>query len=482
MNKKYLKTAKELRPKLKKTDIIAKGEYGVIRKNEPRVFDLGNYCVGKAHLKLSALGVFDAPVLIKFFFAETESELAVNVNEYNGTLSGGWLQEEIVHVDELPCTLRLPRRYACRYIRMEIMAKSPYYDVSVNKLIFREETSAQKEIKSIGDTEKEKRIDAVALRTLRCCMQDVFEDGPKRDRRLWLGDLRIQALVNYTTYKNYDLVKRCLYLFAGTADEDGRVFGSVFTKPKIYVNGGKMFDYPMLFAATVLEYLEASGDEETARELFWLALRQAELLKDAFDENGRLTKDETIGWCFIDWDEKLDKLACGYAVYVYGLKATERLCRRLGETAPSWLLAEIAEKSELAKRFYYDETRGLFVDCNGAVSYMQNAWACLAGLFSTDENKKILQNLRVESGARLPVTPYGYHYYAQALCECGDLQEAKRVIDSYWGKMTELGADTFFEVFDPENPLASPYGCAAINSHCHAWSCSPAYFYRKFGF
>ena len=22
-------------------------------------------------------------------------------------------------------------------------------------------------------------------------MQDVFEDGPKRDRRLWLGDLRL---------------------------------------------------------------------------------------------------------------------------------------------------------------------------------------------------------------------------------------------------------------------------------------------------
>ena len=27
-------------------------------------------------------------------------------------------------------------------------------------------------------------------------MQDVFEDGPKRDRRLWLGDLRLEALAN----------------------------------------------------------------------------------------------------------------------------------------------------------------------------------------------------------------------------------------------------------------------------------------------
>ncbi|MFR6136264.1 MAG: hypothetical protein ACLUI0_06370 [Blautia massiliensis (ex Durand et al. 2017)] len=62
------------------------------------------------------------------------------------------------------------------------------------------------------DDEMAKKLDRVSLRTLQNCMQDVFEDGPKRDRRLWLGDLRLQALANYETFKNYDLVKRCLYL------------------------------------------------------------------------------------------------------------------------------------------------------------------------------------------------------------------------------------------------------------------------------
>ena len=57
-------------------------------------------------------------------------------------------------------------------------------------------------------------LDRVARHTLRDCMQTVFEDGPKRDRRLWLGDLRLQALANYATYRNYDLVKP-LYLLAG---------------------------------------------------------------------------------------------------------------------------------------------------------------------------------------------------------------------------------------------------------------------------
>jgi len=30
-----------------------------------------------------------------------------------------------------------------------------------------------------------------------------------------------------------------------------------------------------------------------------------------------------------------------------------------------------------------------------------------------------------------------------------------------------------------EISLASPYGTPLLNSHCHAWSCAPAWFLRK---
>lgn len=59
-----------------------------------------------------------------------------------------------------------------------------------------------------------KAIYDVSVKTLLDCMQTVFEDGPKRDRRLWLGDLRLQALANYYTFNDLSLVKRCLYLLA----------------------------------------------------------------------------------------------------------------------------------------------------------------------------------------------------------------------------------------------------------------------------
>ena len=90
-------------------------------------------------------------------------------------------------------------------------------------------------------------LDRIARRTLRDCMQTVFEDGPKRDRRLWLGDLRLQALANYATYRNYDLVKRSLYILAGTATDKGLV-GTCPSSGRSRRGGNTILDYTALFA------------------------------------------------------------------------------------------------------------------------------------------------------------------------------------------------------------------------------------------
>ena len=52
-------------------------------------------------------------------------------------------------------------------------------------------------------------------------MQTVYEDGPKRDRRLWIGDLYLEALANAHTFKNHELTKHCLYLLAAFANDEG---------------------------------------------------------------------------------------------------------------------------------------------------------------------------------------------------------------------------------------------------------------------
>ena len=73
-----------------------------------------------------------------------------------------------------------------------------------------------------------------------------------------------------------------------------------------------------------------------------------------------------------------------------------------------------------------------------------------------------------------------HHYVMEAMMKLGMKDEAIAYMKSYWGEMVELGADTFWEAYDPQNPELSPYSDPIINSFCHAWSCSPSYFIRKY--
>src|SRR5690606_13704282 len=73
-----------------------------------------------------------------------------------------------------------------------------------------------------------KQMDVIAAATLRDCMQTVFEDGPRRDQRLWTGDLRLQALTSYVSLQSHDLVKRSLYLLAAFPRADGLLPGDVY--------------------------------------------------------------------------------------------------------------------------------------------------------------------------------------------------------------------------------------------------------------
>ena len=99
-------------------------------------------------------------------------------------------------------------------------------------------------------------MDRVALRTMQGCMQKGFEDGPKRDRRLWIGDLRLQAQTNYVTFHNNDLVKHDLYLYAGLTMNEGRVGACLFTEPKYQVDDTALFDYSFDISAEVTEVHE----------------------------------------------------------------------------------------------------------------------------------------------------------------------------------------------------------------------------------
>lgn len=452
---------------------------------ESFILDFGEHFTGQLILSLRRFEIpVDAPVRLSLVFGEVPAEVIEPFDPFPGTLTRAWLQDETVNIDEVPQTVRLPRRYAFRYVKVTVVSASRHGKFGFSDIRAEAVTAAdeQRLAPFTARNEEEAALDRVSLRTLRDCMQTVFEDGPKRDRRLWLGDLRLQAQANYVSYRNYPLVKRSLYILAGTATDKGLVGTCSFERPEPVRGGNSILDYTALLAPTVLEYLEASGDRKTALDLWPLVLKQLDFTLEPVNAEGLFVPPKSW-WLFIDWHPTLDKQAPEQAIVLYGLKATLKLAQKIGKAQEAAFIAEIIPRMEAAaRRQLWDEALGLFVSGpRREVSWASQAWMVLAGVPSPEQAKRAMSGVLRDARAVRPVTPYLHHYVVEALLAAGLREEGLALLQSYWGGMVRKGADTFWEVYVPGDDFLSPYQSHLMNSYCHAWSCTPTYFLRRAG-
>ena len=480
VNERFLEKAEKLKKELLHQSVTAESDGRELNSGDEVIFDFGDHYVGYVSCELiPSRHHQDAPLYLQFQFAEIKEELDSNYSDYHGWISSSWIQDERVHVDVLPAVLHLERRYAFRYVRIRVLAASDNYSVRIPKLTADTVSSADyAKVTYPALSDRDSRIDEIALRTLHSCMQDVFEDGPKRDRRLWLGDLRLEALANYQTFRNYDLVKRCLYLFAGSTLEQGRLASNVFITPTVECDYQSMFDYTLFFINVLWDYYQATGDRETLEDLEPVCLKQHELLKNSFEENGLLDMKKA-GMVFVDWNFELDKQAAGQAIYIYALNDLIGIEKALNRSA-SELERELTDRKQAALKLLDSET-GLFVSGeNKQMSVASQIWMILAEVLTAEEGRDVIMRMNEHPEIIKLNSPYGYHHLIQAMINVGMKDEAHDLMQKYWGGMADRGSDTFWEIYNPENPEESPYGGLVVHSFCHAWSCTPAYFYRKY--
>jgi hypothetical protein len=452
-------------------------EESALRKGDSVCLDFGTHLVGRVTLELDSKGSHqDAPAWFALSFAETLGELEENTDDYEGWVSSSWIQREVIHVDVLPYSLRLPRRYAFRYMRITVLDTSPKYHLLIKRVLCRTETSADPDAcrpRRLDDPLLD-RIYSVSLKTLKNCMQTVFEDGPKRDRRLWMGDLRIEALANYASYRNYSLVKRCLYLFGGSRFPDGRVSACLFTDPEPEADDTFLFDYALMYTVALEEYMRETDDAEALEDLYETAMEQIEYGLSQCTEND-LISPQAAKDTFIDWNEEMDKTACAQGVLIYSLDYAIYLAERRKDTGrAAYLKGRQAALREAARKAFWSEEQKCFLS-NGEASPASQVWMVLSGVSTPDQSVSAMRQAAILAHDVPMQTPYLHHYYVEAMLKAGLYDEAVSHLKSYWGSMLEAGADTFWDAWDPEHPDFSPYGGTAINSYCHAWSCGPAY-------
>ena len=458
-----------------------------MKRGESVILDFGEHCTGYFSVNAASVGSHqDSPLSIFVQFAEIPAELETKSADYDGWLSKSWIQEELLHVDTLPARLEFPRRYSFRYAKITVIDTSPKWQVVFSEPEVKAKTSAdysrlpQKFAKTKIDSELQKICD-VSVKTLSECMQLVFEDGPKRDRRLWLGDLRLQALANYETFASKDLVKRCLYLFAAVSAEDGRMPADVFTAGEIEADDTFLFDYTLFFPCALFDYIEHFSDDEALFDLYPAAKNAVDSSLKYLDSAGKLILDESYP-AFIDWSSSFDKTSAAQGVLIYALNRFVQLAKKAGDKDAE-KYSVIAEKAKkYARENLFDKEKNLFVSGeNREISIASQVWLVLADVFSAEENERVMKNaIAMLFPVRQIATPYMYHHIAEALFHAGLKSEGVALIKNYWGAMIRRGADTFWEAFEIENAEYSPYGSPAVNSYCHAWSCTSVYLVNKY--
>ena len=456
------------------------------KRNKVMIVDFGEHLTGTFTCTFDTMfNIADAPVRFRLTFAEMPSELGEPFDPYRGGLSRAWLQDEIVTLQYVPYTIAIPRRLAFRYVKIELLNASSYFDVCVSDMTAVATSSVQDSKFALAPQTDPliRRINEVGLNTLKECMQTVYEDGPKRDMRLWIGDLYLEALANAYSYQEHGLTKRCLYLLAALSKPSGILNSNIAEMPTPRGLNSVTLDYCLLYNVALHEYLKASGDLQTAQDLWPVAVNQLRLAQGYLDDNGLYdTSKRPQYWLVFDWKDGFDRHASIQGLMTFAFTHTYELAKLLGRESEVAEIPSLVKKMKKTSReHFYDKKQGVFVSGKDRqVSYLSQAWMTLSETLSAKECAEALKAAIHNPEACYPGSPYGYHYVIEALVKCGLGREARDMMTYYWGGMVEKGADTFWEVYDPNDDCRSPYGSHLVNSYCHAWSCTPVYFINKY--
>lgn len=451
--------------------------FPLILEKDEVILDFGDHYTGYLHIALDGASehrIPDSPTNLLFSFAEMPIELVRPLEDNPKALSVGWAQVDFKTIAFMPYAGNLERRYSFRYLKLK-RTDSVRFAVKITDLYIDAVSAVRMEDVRPCHAEDAllREIDHMCVKTLKECEQEVYEDGPKRDRRLWVGDLRLQALVDYKTFANLALTERCISLFAGHLNQKGLVAPCVFPNTKPYVDQWLYLDYSLCFVLCLNDYLKHTGKRELPEKFYDIAARQIAYADSVFHrETGDIQES-----FFIDHG-KYDRSTAALGYFAYTLHSMIELSEKLGKPNEAYheLLQTVTGK--LLER--QDKTTGLFLDNNKQISWQSQIWAVLSGALTQDAAQRLMeQTEKVNPEIRIS-SPFMMHYYLEALFCCGKAEAAFSQIKSYWGAMKKAGFDCCPECFDPENEWLTPYGNPSLNSACHAWSCTPSYWIRAY--
>lgn len=460
------------------------GDYSPITLNagESAIVEFPDHMVGYIHFSVKSLGnIADSPTVLEFIPGEYQCEITTPQEDYlkskNHALSSGWLQREEKTCVFLPASCKCERRFAFTYLKITRL-DSASFPILLDELYCERVSSVDyNDLKPLNVNNK--RLESIydfCAKSLMDCEMDVFEDAPKRDRRLWLSEFRLHALADSVTFNNKDLVKKCIYYFANYRIENKIVAPCVFPDSPPYVDSNWYFtSFALGFITLLSDYVEIYNDKKLLNDLYSVAIYQIDVGEEWFNNLGHNKR----GGFWIDWSDGLDVSCAQYGVYIYDLKNALKLAKIKKDKVNIQRINDIIEKRTKELLKYYDSKKGIFISDSKQISYASQIWGVLAEVLTKEQNVKVLENVEKIKDAKKMNTPHTHGYFLEALCKNGLYERALSFIEEVWGNLIDLG-ETRCPEYLPTNTVASKYRTPVMDSACHGSGAIPCYYIKKY--
>ncbi|THF74832.1 alpha-L-rhamnosidase-related protein [Cohnella fermenti] len=308
----------------------------------------------------------------------------------------------------------------------------------------------------------------IALRSQELCMHETYMDCPYWEQMMYVGDSRLEALLQYVLTKDDRLTVKSLQMFERSRRNPTGLVACAWPD-----GSGKIIpSFCFWWVLMVYDYALWRGDRSVLAGLLPGVRDVLERLL-LRSEDGLLRSPR--GWNFMDWQAEWpggipphggEEISGIYNwLAVCALKQTAAVERYMGEEelASRWerLAAALAEAAD---RAFWNEERGLYADDRKMGAYSEHAqcMALLSGSIGQERARRVEVGLAQDS--RLTRTSIFFAHYlfeVYSLLEGGSLPMDRL---GQWFELESRGFRTTPEVFEDET-----------RSDCHAWGAHPLY-------
>lgn len=482
--------------------VIARGvanARGLVTKQGPVVFDtsghpaqlvvdFGREIVGRVTLEIEAL----TETTLQLYYGEDLPE-ALRRENY----TGGWynLPTDSFTFSPGRHTVVNPGRRAFRYVHVFMPPESGamrVYDATATLVHY----PVQHEGTFICSDPLLNRAWEISAYTTKCCMQQYYEEGVKRDGLLWIGDYRIQYLCNALLFGDVELARHSLRLIAASQHDQGDLTGhlpSNATRAGAYqhpwninympcvpevLQDGVLVNYEADFISGLKEYYDFTGDADLVRELWPTVCRVLDALR-TLDLTTVTPGLAVIGFHIDHQSDRVGGAHSALAACCYvAVRDAIALARLVGDDATrAQCEQDLAELHTLCHGYYAPEL-GFFRDEYDALRPSLNANALLSMTGVAGDRtacRDLLHRVAAQPDVYHPTGGISFFWWLQGLFQAGMVDVGLAEMRRYWGQMLANDATSCWEGVDATLPGIERFDGAAI-SHCHGWSAGPAYF------